>query len=106
MTNKRLFSTVRKIAVLFGAYLVVEASLYHWSHDVWYPLFKDSVPMLIAIPAGYLAYSFQRRASYLQDLRDLWKTIIPAVKRAIQYTYLDAPDRKEFGEVMRDLSTM
>jgi hypothetical protein len=64
------------------------------------------MPLVIAIPAAYLGYSFQRRASYLQALRDLWKLLIPAVQRAIQYTYLDTPDRKEFSEVMRDLSTV
>jgi hypothetical protein len=106
MTNQRLSSTVRRVALLFGAYVILGGGLYWKSQTFWYPLFKDVLPMLIAIPAAYLAYSFQRRASYLQALRELWKLLIPAVQRAIQYTYLEKPDPKEFGEVMRDLSTV
>jgi hypothetical protein len=114
MTNKRLFTTVRAVAVLFAAYLVLGILLYNWPvkdtkdgpQGRWYSLYKDLMPLVIAVPAAYLGYSFQRRGSYLQALRDLWKVLIPAVQRAIQYTYLDAPDRKEFAEVMRDLSTM
>ena len=114
MTNKRLFSTVRAIAVFFAGYFVLGVFLYHMPikqtkdgpAPQLYPLYKDLMPLVIAIPAAYLGYSFQRRASYLQALRELWKILIPAVQRAIQYTYLDSPDPKEFSVVMRELSTV
>jgi hypothetical protein len=80
--------------------------LYGSSPEKLYPAYKDLIAFIIAVPAAYLGFCFQRRSSYLQALRDLWKSLIPAVQRAIQYTYLDKPDPKEFGEVMRDLSTM
>ena len=61
---------------------------------------------LLAVLAAYLGFCFQRRNSYLQALRDLWKILIPAVQRAVQYTHLEQPDPNEFSELMRELSTV
>lgn len=72
----------------------------------FYQLYKDLTPVFIAIPTAFLVYSFQRRSSYLQALRDLWKSLIPAVQRAVQYTFLVAPDAKEFAEVQKELAIM
>jgi hypothetical protein len=111
MTNRRLFATVCSIALLFAVYICVGIVCYFCERknippkDDWYPLYKDLMPLVIAIPAAYLGYCFQRRHNYLQALRDLWKTLIPAVQRAIQYTHLDQPNTTEFSGVMRDLST-
>jgi hypothetical protein len=61
---------------------------------------------LVAVLAAYLGFCFQRRNSYLQALRDLWKILIPAVQRAVQYTHLEQPDPNEFSELMSELSTV
>lgn len=112
MTNRRLIATVWFIASLFAVYICAGVGLHFYERKNmppkydWYPLYKDLIPLLIAIPAAYLGYCFQRRHNYLQALRDLWKTLIPAVQRAIQYTHLDQPNTTEFSGVMRDLSTV
>jgi len=105
---------VRIVALFFVGYFALGIVLYVWPPEETesgkeprlFQLYKDLMPLVIAVPAAYLGYCFQRRGSYLQALRELWKVLIPAVQRAIQYTYLDTPDRKEFANVMRDLSTV
>jgi hypothetical protein len=101
-----MLKIVSSVVAIYLAALLLGVILYWQSRTLLYPLFKDLIPLLIAVPAAYLGYSFQRRSSYLQALRDLWKTLIPAVQRAVQYTYLDAVDRQEFARVMCDLSIM
>jgi hypothetical protein len=70
----------------------------------YYTLFKDIVPVLIALPAVWLGYCFQRRLSYLQQLRGLWTKLVAAVQGAIQYTHLPAPTDVQFGGVSKELS--
>jgi hypothetical protein len=73
-------------------------------HASWvYGTYKDTVPFLIAIPAAWLGYCFQRRASYLSALRNLWDDLIPAVHQAIQYTYLIKPDDQRYWATIKDL---
>lgn len=68
-----------------------------------YGTYKDMMPFLIAIPAAWLGYCFQRRASYLAALRSLWDDLIPAVRKAIQYTYLNKPDELQYLATVKDL---
>ena len=57
-----------------------------------YSTFKDLIPLLIAIPAAWLGYCFQRRQAYLKDVRELWSKLVASVQDAIQYTHLPAPE--------------
>jgi hypothetical protein len=68
-----------------------------------YGTYKDMMPFLIAIPAAWLGYCFQRRGSYLAALRSLWDDLIPAVRKAIQYTYLNKPDELQYLATIKDL---
>jgi hypothetical protein len=68
-----------------------------------YKTFKDLMPMIIAVPAAYLAFAFQRRNSYLQALRTLWSHMVHAVAAAMAYTDLDAPSKAEHQAVLLKL---
>ena len=68
-----------------------------------YRTFKDVMPMMIAVPAAYLAFAFQRRNSYLQALRTLWSHMVEAVAAAMAYTDLDSPSRAEQQAVLMKL---
>jgi hypothetical protein len=68
------------------------------------PTTRDSIPLLIAIPAAWLGYCLQRRQSYLKDVRDLWSKLVPAVQDAIQYTHLTTPPQTEYAKLNRSLS--
>jgi hypothetical protein len=69
-----------------------------------YGTFKDCIPLIIAIPAAWLGYCFQRRQAYLKDVRELWSRLVAAIQDAIQYTHLKAPDQDDYGKVLKTLS--
>jgi hypothetical protein len=71
-----------------------------------YETYKDLVPLLIALPAAWLAFCFQKRASYVQQLRALWTKLIDAVEDAITYTYKVGPNQEEFGKVSHKLHSV
>jgi hypothetical protein len=73
--------------------------------DALYATFKDLLPLLVAIPAAWLAFAFQRRQSYLQTLRSVFTRTIEAVQAALQYTHASQPPSQEqFGAVLSRLS--
>jgi hypothetical protein len=111
MTKRHLLYTVCGVVAILFLYAVLGGVIYFLPRKSpkgrdYYAIYKDTMAPLVVIAAAYLGFAFQRRHSYLQALRELWKSLIPAVQRAIQYTYRDDPDPKEFSEVMHELSTM
>jgi hypothetical protein len=108
MTKKRLSIAVGRGSKAFAALFGLGALLWGVKKlldvDLYTP-FHDLLSVLVAIPTAYLAFSFQQRNSYLQALRDLWKVLIPAVQRAVQYTRIENPDPKDYGATMMELST-
>jgi len=71
-----------------------------------YGTYKDLIPFVIAIPALWLGFCFQRRASYVQQLRTLWSKLIDVVEDAIQYTHLPNPQQTEFGKTLAKLFSL
>lgn len=69
-----------------------------------YSTYKDLLPLIIAVPAAYLAYSFQRRNGYVQALRKLWSDLIAAVQSARTYTYAPSPTYEQYAETIAKLS--
>jgi hypothetical protein len=100
--NVILVITIYTIALIAG---IILKSIDPANRDsVPYNTFKDLVPLIIAIPAAWLSYCFQRRQAYLKDVKDLWAKLAGAVQDAIQYTHRTAPDQVEFGKVLKALS--
>ena len=87
------------IALLFGL-RQLDASVYPNAYNT----FKDAVPLLVAIPAAWLAFCVQRRQAYLKDVRDLWAKLVLAVQDAIQYTHLTEPPQAEYAKTLKSLS--
>lgn len=112
MTRKRLFRWTMGVvfiyilAIVTGIVLRIAVPDGVTGPSAAYQTFKDLVPFLIAFPAAWLSYCFQRRASYLKALRELWAILIPAVQQAIQYTHLDNPKIEDFSKAQQDLSTV
>jgi hypothetical protein len=62
-----------------------------WSHNqkCWfgtYTLLKEFSPIIIAIPAAWLAYCFNRRNSFLTSLNDLWREMVNSKNLCVKYT--------------------
>jgi len=74
-------------------------------NDLIYSTFKDLLPFLIAAPAAWLGYCFQRRSSYLQALRGLFGDLVRAANGAVEYTRWETqPSENDFRETIEQLS--
>lgn len=74
--------------------------------DDLYVLLKDGAIFVSAVPAAWLTACFQRRTSFLEQLRDLWSQLVDAVQEAVQYTHLEAPTQAQYASVMKKLSAV
>jgi hypothetical protein len=66
--------------------------------------FKDFLPAIIGTAAAILTAAFQRRISYLQALRELWKQLLPAIQIIIQYTHAEPPASALFAKAQEAIS--
>jgi hypothetical protein len=106
--NQRLFKTnVILVIVIYAAAILTGAILkanYPDKDAPPYEAFKDLVPLIIAIPAAWLGYCFQRRQAYLKDVRELWTTLVIAYEKSLQYTHLQNPSQIEYGDTLYTIS--
>jgi len=72
----------------------------------YYSAYKDLMPLVIAIPAAYLAFAFQRRGSYLQALRTVWEHMVGGIAGALTYTETESPSREQQLQVLGRLSVV
>ncbi|WP_157379456.1 hypothetical protein [Burkholderia ubonensis] len=106
--NERIFR--RNVLCVIGVYIAAVAigivlRLLDTRPDALpYATFKDLVPLIIAIPAAWLGYCFQRRQSYLKDVRELWSKMVLSVQEAVQYTYVDTPTQSDYARTLKGLS--
>ena len=108
MTRKQLRKTLISVIVLYALAFVSGLVIYYFIDNtdkhIHYQIFKDLIPLIIAIPAAYLGFCFQRRSSFLQALRILWSNLINAVNSGIQYTHQKETTDRQFGETLVLLS--
>lgn len=107
MTRKQLKGTIIAVISLYAIALIGGLVIYFrddTDKKVNYQIFKDLIPLIIAIPAAYLGFCFQRRSSFLQSLRLLWTNIIAAVNGAIQYTNFPETTDKQYAETLLQIS--
>lgn len=107
MTREQLRRTLFFTVLFFILALFSAVVIFHFDHDhtkTYYDLFHDLIPLIIAIPAAYLGFCFQRRSSFLQALRLLWSNLIISVNAAIQYTHLEETTPDKYAEILVMLS--
>jgi hypothetical protein len=106
MTRRGLLFRICVALAVYAVAIAIGCDLrfrYPKREDLHYILFKDLVPLVVAIPAAWLAYCFQRRASYLQQLRAAWVDASAAARGAIRYTHASRPMIEEHRAVLDDL---
>lgn len=107
MTRKHLR---RILAAAISAYVVaIIAGLllrrpFDQEASGYYAAYKDMIPLVIAIPAAYLAFAFQRRSSYLQALRSVWGHMVGAIAAALTYVDTESPTQEQQRQVLAKLS--
>jgi hypothetical protein len=105
MTSRTLRKHILVVILFLVSYGGIGVFLWR-EHPHAYGLYKDLIPLALAVPIALLSWSFQRRMSYLQALRDFWQRLIPAVQGAIQYTYLSNPGQADFARTLEHLATV
>jgi len=108
MTRKQLRRTIFAV-IAFYAFALLAAVIVYYSDQSekktdYYQIIKDIMPLIIAIPAAYLGFCFQRRSSFLQALRQVWNNLIASINSAIQYTHQTQTTDKQFGETLVTIS--
>lgn len=107
MTRRQLKTAIIFVIAIYSVAVIIGLCVYlndSSEKKVTYAVFKDFIPFIIALPAAYLGYCFQRRSSYMLTLRQLWSNLIESVNAAIQYTHLSGSSRKEYEETLMLLS--
>jgi hypothetical protein len=106
MTRRGLMIRITLVVFIYALAIGLGCDLrfrYPKREDLHYVLYKDLVPLIVAIPAAWLAYCFQRRASYLQQLRTAWVDAVASVQGAIQLTCENRPSSHAKGAVLASL---
>jgi hypothetical protein len=107
MTRARLSRITKTVAALYGAAILLGVLLrvaFPAANSPVYQTYRDLIPLIIALPAAFLAQAFQRRASYVQGLRSVWSSLVGAVAAALTYTELPSPSKEQYADVLRRLS--
>ena len=106
MTKYRLNQITLMVIAIYAAAIVTGIALRVIDNPpdwIAYSTYKDLLPLIIAIPAAYLAFSFQRRGAYAQALRGYWSFLVRAVQGAYIYTYLEKPTQEQYFRALLDL---
>lgn len=106
MSKKLLLYSVIAVCLWFVLFALLYCYSVYYKNTEFTTAIKDMVSFIVALPAAFLAYAFNRRNSYLQALRELWKQLVPSVQKAIQYTHLSEPKQGDFALVMENLSSV
>lgn len=103
MTRRAFQLWIAAIAGLYALFIVTGILLHGTD---CYGLFKDLLPLATALPAAILAGIYQRRSSFLQQLRSTWTSLVDAVQDTVQFTHLAQPEPPAFAQLMKKLSVV
>ena len=109
MTRRRLSGITRSVVGIYALAIVVGVVLrvaFPGPASPVYQTYRDLIPLIIALPAAFLAQAFQRRASYMQGLRSVWGNMVNAVAAALTYAETPAPSKEQHVDVLRRLSAV
>ena len=92
------------ILVVIVYFLALVVGLVLAGLDYYFSVYADLIPFVVALPAVYLGFCFQRRQSFLNSLKSLWTKLIVSVQDSIQYTHLQQPGIEEYSVTLKNLS--
>jgi len=100
MTRKRLnrILTVVMTGLLALIALALAAKLsgpQGWGSDL-YEVIKDTSLLIFTVVAAYMAYVYQKRTTFLQNLREQWYEIVGAKAELIYYCHLEKPTLEDY----------
>ncbi len=107
MTRKRqdriLGFTVAGLVVLIGLALAAKLSGVAWALS-FYEFIRDTSLLIVTVIAAFMAHVYQRRTTFLQNLREQWREIVEAKAALIYYCHLKDPTLEDYLIASRQLS--
>lgn len=107
MTRKRqnriLFLVVVGLLVLIGLALAAKLSGIGWALG-FYEFLRDTSLLIVTVIAAYMAHIYQKRSTFLQNLREQWHDIVSTKGELLYYAHLDKPTVEDYLISARQLS--
>lgn len=107
MTRKKQSQILRLvmvgIAVLIGLALAAKLSGIGWALS-FYEFIRDTSLLIVTVIAAYMAHIYQKRTTFLQNLREQWHDIVRAKAELIYYCHLEKPELEDYLFAARELS--
>ena len=102
--QNRLLATVMAGLVLLIA-LALAAKLSGVPEALsFYEVIRDMSLLIVTVVAAYMAYIYQKRTTFLQNLREQWYEIVSAKAELIYYCHLEQPTLEDYLIAARELS--
>ncbi len=107
MTRKRqnriLTIVVTGLAILIGLALAAKLSGIGWALNI-YEFIRDTSLLIVTVIAAYMAHVYQKRSTFLQNLREQWHDIVRTKAELIYYCHLEKPTLDDYLLAARELS--
>ena len=75
----------------------------HLHRYQYFELFKELTPVVVLLPVAWVGYSFQRRISFVNDLRQFWPGLVEAVQHTVEYLRREEGDRRDYERTLTAL---
>ncbi|MBN1215677.1 MAG: hypothetical protein JXA99_09600 [Candidatus Lokiarchaeota archaeon] len=103
MKKKELNQMIFIVLIVYVVAVICAIVIFRYFTD-FIDEYLSLIPFIVAIPAALLTRAFQRRASYLNTLRDIWPNIVASGIKAIEYTKIKNPTEEQYRDVVLSLS--
>jgi hypothetical protein len=108
MTRKRLSRILTLVMSGLVALIALALAAKLSGHQGWgsdlYEVIKDTSLLIFTVIAAYMAYVYQKRTTFLQNLREQWYEIVGAKAELIYYCHLESPTLEDYLIAARELS--
>lgn len=101
--NRILTFVVLGLIALIGIALAAKLSGFTLALN-FYEFIRDTSLLIVSVIAAYMAHVYQKRASFLQNLREQWREIVQAKAALIYFCHKDSPTTEDYLTAARELS--
>jgi len=101
--NRILTIVVTGLVVLIGLALAAKLSGIDWALN-FYEFIRDTSLLIVTVIAAYMASVYQKRTTFLQNLREQWHDIVRAKGELIYFCHLEKPELEDYLIAAREIS--
>ncbi|HKJ61965.1 MAG TPA: hypothetical protein VKA94_08215, partial [Hyphomicrobiales bacterium] len=93
--NRMMTLVVTGLLVLIGLALAAKLSGIGWALN-FYEFLRDTSLLIVTVIAAYMAHIYQKRSTFLQNLREQWNDIVSVKGELIYYAHLEKPTVEDY----------